>query len=127
MPDGTPALLVCLLDAKSETPAEARNVVASADLPYRLEQQSAAAAQPEQALAKNRLVVSRRAVDLHFKVALVPFRVGEKLPSITWDGAAGRATLQWPDQTDTIDFVEKETPTRFAVSRDGKPLAASPK
>jgi hypothetical protein len=127
LPDGTPALLVCLLDAKSETPAEARNVVVSADLPYRLEQQSAAAAQPEQTLAKNRMVISRRAVDPHFKVALVPFRVGEKLPCITWDSASGRATLQWPDQTDTIDFIENETPTRFAISRDGKPVAASPK
>jgi hypothetical protein len=127
LPQGTPALIVCLLDAKSETSAEARNVVATADLPYRLEQQAASGAQPEQTLTKNRLVISRRAVDPHFKVALVPFRVGDKLPSLTWDAASGRATFQWPDQTDVIEFSDKESPTRFTVSRDGKQVAASPR
>ena len=88
LPKGQPGLLVCLLSMSAERKYEGGNTVGSDALPYRLEQNSAPAVQPGQTLAKSRLVITRRAIDPHFKVLLIPVRGGDKLPTIRWDANA---------------------------------------
>ncbi len=126
LPKGSPALLVCLLDSQVETRQAGANVVAGDALPYRLEQQSASAVQPGQTLAKSRAVITRQAVDPHFKVVLVPFRAGEKLPLIRWDKGANSASLQWPGQTDEIVFTNNpDQRTRFEISRNSTAIGGN--
>lgn len=123
---GEPALLVCLLDAPTQPQTTAGNLVADDTLPYRLEQITAPGTQPGQVLTKNRFVLTRHAIDPRFKILLLPFRGGDKLPAITWDATKERATLRWPDQHDTLAFSRTDTGrTRLTILRDGAEILSS--
>jgi hypothetical protein len=53
-------------------------------------------------------------------VSVIP--IGDHpLPKITWDAAATRATLRWPDQNDMLDFSS----SHVAVLRDGTEILSS--
>ena len=126
LPKGTPALLVCLLDAQSETKQKRANVVSENTLPYRLEQLSAAATQPGQTLTKNRLIITRLAADPCFKIVMIPFRSGDKLPAISWDKEAGKAQIQWADQGDEITFQKgPDHRSRFKIDRRGSVIGCT--
>jgi autotransporter-associated beta strand protein len=75
-----------------------------------------------QILTRTRLYVSRRDTVLRSRIALIPFKIGQALPKITWDAAASSATLQWPDQSDTLDFSASNHVT---VLRDGAEILSS--
>ncbi|MEY3895064.1 MAG: hypothetical protein RLZZ214_583 [Verrucomicrobiota bacterium] len=74
-------------------------------------------------LTRTRLYVSRRDTVLRSRIALIPFKIGEALPKITWDAAATSANLQWPGQNDTLDF---SAPAGIIVLRDGAEILSSP-
>jgi hypothetical protein len=74
----------------------------------------------------DRLVISNRAKEGHFKVLLIPFRMGDPIPSISFDAKTSRATVAWSNQMDTMSF-EKATngKTAVTITRDGKTVVAS--
>jgi hypothetical protein len=105
LPKGTPALLVSLLFASDESANKlAPNTVSNEKLPIRLEQ-LAMKDVPGSKPTSSRLVITRRAVDPDFKIVLVPIRIGEVIPQISWDQASKTAALKWPDQSDEINFA----------------------
>ena len=61
---------------------------------------------------------------------LIPFRIGEPIPKITWDAATHTSTLAWPDQTDTLVFSSATSPagerTLVNISRNGAEILSSP-
>jgi hypothetical protein len=60
----------------------------------------------------DRLTINRRAADSRFRVLLIPFRMGEELPTI------GNGSIAWKDQLDRIDFtLAPEARTRCVVTR----------
>jgi hypothetical protein len=122
---GEPALLVCLLDAPTKPQTTKGNHVADDALPYRMEQITAPAAQPGQSLVKNRFLVTRRAVNPRFKILLLPFRGGDKLPVIRWEEKSQTATLTWPDQTDTLVFTRRDDDRTTLSVRRGDELLLS--
>ena len=74
----------------------------------------------------DRLVISTRAKEGHFKVLLIPFRMGDRLPSIAFDPKSSAATVTWGDQKDILKFHHAENGlTGVTVTRDGKPVVAS--
>ena len=103
---GEPALLVCLLNFQPDyKPQTGFNVIASESLPY----------------------ITKESVDPQFKIVLIPFRGGDKLPTITWDNVKNLASIQWADQPDELEF--KSLPdhhTQLAVTRNGKSILISP-
>lgn len=51
-----------------------------------------------------RLAAWHRGTESEFKVLLIPFRAGEALPDISYDGKTDRAVIRWENQTDTLAF-----------------------
>jgi len=74
----------------------------------------------------DRLVIGTRAKEGHFKVLLIPFRMGEPLPVLSRDGKTSEATVAWSDQKDSLTFHQTENgQTGVMITRDGKPVVAS--
>ena len=74
----------------------------------------------------DRLAISRRATEVAYRVLLVPFRYGEKLPQITYDPATSVARVAYSDQVDEISFVVgADQRTGVSVTRDGKQVLIS--
>lgn len=121
-PAGTPALLVVVLDLPVTTGPQLWNFYKATEQPFRLDVRSYTANKANQILTRTRLYVSRRDTVLRSRIALIPFKIGEALPKITWNAAATRATLQWPNQNDTLDFSAS---TRVTVLRDGTEILSS--
>lgn len=120
-PAGTPALLVVVLDLPVTIGPQLWNFYKATEQPFRLDVRSYTANKANQILTRTRLYVSRRDTVLRSRIALIPFKIGEALPKITWDTAAIRATLQWPDQKDTLDFSS----SHVTVLRDGTEILSS--
>jgi hypothetical protein len=73
-----------------------------------------------------RLLISSRAKEGHFRVLLIPFRMGEPLPSVTYDAKSSTATLRWGDQCETLVFQQgSKGKTDVTISREGKVVVAS--
>jgi hypothetical protein len=69
----------------------------------------------------DRLVISTRAKEGHFKVLLIPFRMGEELPKITHAAGSDEVILEWKGQRDLLKFHgESKSPASFSVTRAGK-------
>jgi len=67
-----------------------------------------------------RLTTSVRGDEARFRLALLPFRMGEPLPQ------ARDGTLAWPGQTDRLAFtVGPDGRTRCTVTHDGKRIAGT--
>lgn len=120
-PDGTPALLVVALDVPVTVGPQLWNFYKATEQPFRLDVRTYTSNKANQILARTRLYVSRRDKALRSRIALIPFKIGEALPKITWDAAKASATLQWPNQNDTLVFSASDpaAPTRVTVLRDG--------
>ncbi len=126
-PAGTPAILVVALDVPVTTGPQLWNFYKATEQPFRLDVRTYTANKPNQILTRTRLYVSRRDTALRCRIALIPFKIGEALPKITWDAASTSATLQWPNQKDTLVFsaAKLTDPTRVSVLRDGAEIIAS--
>jgi hypothetical protein len=125
LPKGTPALLVSLLIA-NEGPINtlAANTVGSEKLPIRLEQ-LAMKEVPGSKPTNSRLVITRRAVDPAFKILLIPFRIGEPIPLVGWNESDKTAVLNWPDQSDKIQFnLNPNKPIKVQIQRNGKTVSS---
>jgi hypothetical protein len=70
-----------------------------------------------------KISIARRATQANFKVLLLPFRSGEALPKISFDGKT--ATLSWPDARDELRFESDGARTKISVRRDGKAILQS--
>lgn len=74
----------------------------------------------------DRLVISTRSKEGHFKVLLIPFRMGEPMPSVSLDAKTSVATVAWGDQKDTLTFDQgSDGKTAVTITRHGKPVVAS--
>lgn len=99
---GQPALLVRVLDCRGE-----RRPIAVA---------------PRENLVL--LSLTTRAVAPDFKVLMHAFRMGDPLPTTTWDAGRAAVTVAFPDQTDVLAF--SPTPagrTALSITRDGAAIA----
>ncbi len=123
---GTPALLIVLLDVPLEAQPQLWNFFRYTEQPFRLESRTYAGTGPGEILARTKLFVSRRADVLRSRIALIPFRIGDEIPTIRWDPETRRTTLRWRDQEDTLEFSTKDAFTRVTVRRDGREVVASP-
>jgi hypothetical protein len=73
----------------------------------------------------DRLVISTRAKEGHFKVLLIPFRMGDPMPSVAFDPKGSAATVTCGDQKDILKFHQVEKgQTGITVTRDGKTVLA---
>lgn len=71
----------------------------------------------------DRLVISSHAKEGHFRVLLIPFRMGEDLPKITRVPGSEEATLQWKGQKDRLEFLStEESATLLGVTRNGRKI-----
>jgi len=69
----------------------------------------------------DRLVINCRSKEGHFKVLLIPFRMGDPMPSVTHDTRHSTATLVWADQKDTLTFDQSgDGKTGVTIIRNGK-------
>ena len=69
----------------------------------------------------DRLVISTRAKEGHFKVLLIPFRMGEELPKITHAAGSDEVILEWKGQKDLLKFqTAPNSPGTLSVTRNGK-------
>ena len=74
----------------------------------------------------DRLVISTRAKEGHFKVILIPFSMGEPMPSVSYDAKTSTATVAWGDQKETLTFDQGSNgKTAITINRDGKQLVSS--
>lgn len=72
----------------------------------------------------DRLVINRHATEANFRVLLLPFRAGEKLPEIS--PSHDQAVINWNGQRDEIQFVSDENQrTHVSVLRAGKEILKS--
>ena len=81
-----------------------------------------------------RLVISTRAVDPNFRIALVPFHWGAQMPQVLTGNDASTCKLQWTEngksdgriaQEDVLTFkLGEDGRTRLAVSRDNRVVGA---
>jgi hypothetical protein len=72
----------------------------------------------------DRLVINRRAVEADFRVLLIPVRMGEAMPKVTFKGDT--ATVVWHDGRDQIKFSSgADARTQFVVRRNGKTIVES--
>jgi hypothetical protein len=126
-PDGTPALLVVALDMPVTAGPQLWNFYKATEQPFRLDVRTYTANKTNQILTRTRLYLSRRVKVLRSRIALIPFKTGEALPKISWDATKATATLQWPDQKDTLVFSSAESadPTRVDIFRDGAEILTS--
>jgi hypothetical protein len=61
----------------------------------------------------DRLTIDLRAAEAHFRIALVPFRMGEEI----------QGAFEWRDQKDKAEFtVGADNRTRISISREGRVL-----
>ena len=67
----------------------------------------------------DRLTVNVRATEARFKVLLIPFRMGDPLPRVSFDAGSGNASLAWKDQTDRIAFKAASDSRTQCVIRRG--------
>jgi hypothetical protein len=69
----------------------------------------------------NRVTVDFRVTDARYRVFLIPFKMGEPQPQVTYDPKTAQATLHWPDQDDVLNFTtdNQDNRTRFTLSRAG--------
>lgn len=121
-PVGTPALLVVALDVPVTTGPQLWNFYKATEQPFRLDVRTYTATKANQILTRTRLYVSRRDTSLRSRIALIPFKIGQALPRITWDAARATATLAWPDQNDRLVF---SAPARVTVQRGGAEILSS--
>ena len=73
-----------------------------------------------------RVVLGTEAVDVRFRVVLIPFRAGEPLPTLTWDAASTTATITQGPQTDRLVFSIADRRTRTTIQRDGARVLTTP-
>ena len=74
----------------------------------------------------DRLVISTRGKEGHFKVLLIPFRMGDPIPSVSFDSKTSRATVAWGNHKDAMSFEQATNgKTAVMVERDGKPVVSS--
>ena len=139
--DGDPLLLVCLLGGEGK-PADFGDWVAGRGAldPYAYKELEA-----EQAARKttvplrietregprrgfhavqffyDRLVGGCYAKQVHFRTLLIPFKMGDELPEVTYEDDT--ATIKWPDQTDVIIFKKQpDDRTSFTIQSGDKQL-----
>jgi len=68
----------------------------------------------------NRVTVDLRAPDARYRVFLIPFKMGDPRPQVTYDPKTDQATLHWPDQEDVVKFTSNpDNRTRFTMERSG--------
>jgi hypothetical protein len=126
-PRGTPALFVSFLDRPTEvTDTSLGNTVNNAALPIQVVTTAYAGVRPGQVITRGRLQLSQRAAVGSFRLLLLPFRIGEALPAITWEPTAQVATVRWADQVDAISLRPSGTRTGIAIHRGGSELLTSP-
>ena len=126
-PAGTPALLVVALDVPVVVGPQLWNFYKATEQPFRLDVRTYTANKAGQILSRTRLYVSRRDTALRSRIALIPFKIGQPVPQITWDAAQASASLVWPDQKDTLVFSPSESAARTCVTvlRDGAEILSS--
>jgi hypothetical protein len=74
-----------------------------------------------------RLVFPSRSVSPDYKMVLVPYLQGESVPASLWNTDHTIATMDWPDQHDSLKFTkEPDGHTSLEVTRDQKVVANSP-
>jgi hypothetical protein len=115
---------VALLDVPVASAPQLWNIFSNTEQPLRIETRTYAGTAPGQLLTRSRLYASRQVDVLHSRIALIPFRIGEEIPAIRWDAQANRATLQWRDQKDALDFSLDAGRTHVKVLRDGAEILA---
>ncbi|MEN9840860.1 MAG: hypothetical protein RL376_660 [Verrucomicrobiota bacterium] len=126
-PPGTPALLVVLLDVPVTVGPQLWNFFKATEQPFRLDVRTYTSERSEQIITRTRLYISRRDTVLRSRLALIPFKIGEPLPKITWDAAQATTTLAWPDQKDSLVFSALAERTQVNISRAGTEIIATPR
>jgi hypothetical protein len=74
------------------------------------------------AIPGNRLIVSAKTIEPHFRILLYPFHEGEPLPESSWDAAGTELTLAWPDQKDQLHFLPTPHGLQATLVRGGAEL-----
>jgi hypothetical protein len=75
---------------------------------------------------RDRTLVATETVECRFRIVMIPFRMGEELPTIRVDPDTEAVRLEWPDQQDELQFdVAKDNRTRLRVLRDGREILRS--
>ncbi|MEI6323050.1 MAG: hypothetical protein WCP60_08120 [bacterium] len=76
----------------------------------------------------NRMLINSVAKEGRFKVLLIPFRMGEEIPGISYDPSSKTASVSWKDQKDSLSFkTDEKGKTSIVVTRDGKSVVDSEK
>lgn len=74
----------------------------------------------------DRLVINSRSKEGHFNVLLIPFHMGEPMPSVSYDAKTSTATVAWGNQKDLLSFEQASNgKTAMTIVRDGKPIMTS--
>lgn len=69
--------------------------------------------------ARGRTLIATEAVECRFRIVMIPFRMGDDLPTIRVDPEIDAVRLEWPDQRDELQFeVPQDNRTRLSVLRD---------
>lgn len=114
---GDPILLVCALgasvDAKSDQPL------------MQVETLAAGVDRKGNPQSCDRFTINQRDVVSRFRVLLIPCRMGEELPKVSYDAASGIATVSWKDQSDRLQFAARSPRTHVQVTRGGQPILSS--
>ena len=71
----------------------------------------------------NRINIEKKVKQVNYKVLLIPFKNGDKLPEITYK--VGKATVKWADQTDVLTFTVNANRTSTEVARNGETILKS--
>jgi hypothetical protein len=102
---GAPGLMLCFLGLeKGEATTNRSNLVGDQNDPVRLEQLAGSLVAGGSPL-KTRLVASRKGVDPHFRILMIPIKGGEALPAVTYDPNSAIAVVDWPGQKDLLRFT----------------------
>lgn len=76
--------------------------------------------------ARDRTLVTTETVECRLRVLMVPFRMGEAVPTVSVNAYTGSARLEWTDQIDELQFeVAKDNRTRLKVLRYGEEILQS--
>jgi len=77
-------------------------------------------------LPYNRLTVDSRGTEARYRIVMVPMKLGDEIPKITYDADAAQATLHWSNQEDTLKFtIGDDNRTRFTIKRGGDEILRS--
>lgn len=74
------------------------------------------------------VVINHRGTEAAFRVLLIPFKLGEELPGIVYDAAAGEATIKWSQKLLALAHARGNvrshipSPLSFHVCRGRCPL-----